>query len=105
SRLAGRRAVPARRARLLRSRRVRARAGAATAAHARTGRSASMRYVVSFARFWWDFVVGDDWRLAAGVAAAIGLTSILTHSGVNAWWLLPAAVALLLTLSLRRATR
>jgi hypothetical protein len=25
-----------------------------------------------FARFWWDFVVGDDWRIAAGVAAVLG---------------------------------
>jgi hypothetical protein len=62
-----------------------------------------VRYVRSFLRFWWNFVVGDDWRVAAGVAVAIGLTSLLTHDGVNAWWLLPAAVAFLLADSLRRA--
>jgi hypothetical protein len=28
---------------------------------------------------------------------------LLTHVGVNAWWLLPAAVAVVLALSLRRA--
>jgi hypothetical protein len=55
-----------------------------------------MRYVRSFGLFWWDFVVGDDWRVAAGLAITIGLTSLLTHKGVNAWWLLPVAVALLL---------
>ena len=55
-----------------------------------------MSYVRAFGRFWWDFIVGDDWRVAAGIALAIGLTSLLTHEGVNAWWLLPAAVALLL---------
>jgi hypothetical protein len=64
-----------------------------------------MKYVVSFARFWWDFIVGDDWSVAAGVAVALGLTSLLTHDGVNAWWLLPPAVAVLLALSLWRATR
>ena len=64
-----------------------------------------MRYVVSFARFWWDFVVGDDWTVAAGVAVALGLTSLLTHDGVNAWWLLPLAVAVLLAASLWRVTR
>jgi hypothetical protein len=64
-----------------------------------------MKYVRSFARFWWDFVVGDDWRIAAGLALALGFTSVLTHSGINAWWLLPLAVGLLLTFSLRRATR
>jgi hypothetical protein len=64
-----------------------------------------MKYVRSFARFWWDFVVGDDWRVAAGLALALGLTFVLTDSGINAWWLLPLAVGLLLAFSLRRATR
>jgi hypothetical protein len=59
----------------------------------------------SFGRFWWNFVVGDDWRLATAVGASVGLTALLTHEGVNAWWLLPAAVALLLAESLRRASR
>jgi hypothetical protein len=31
-----------------------------------------MRYVKGFGRFWYDFVVGDDWRIAAGVVAALG---------------------------------
>ena len=58
-----------------------------------------------FARFWWNFVVGDDWRVAAGLAVALGLTSVLTHEGVNAWWLLPVAIVLLLAGSLWRETR
>jgi hypothetical protein len=62
-------------------------------------------YLRSFARFWWDFIVGDDWRVAAGLALALGLTSLLTHNGVNASWLLPLAIAFLLAGSLRRATR
>jgi hypothetical protein len=62
-----------------------------------------VRHVHSFGRFWWNFVVGDDWRVAAGVAAALTLTGLLTHEGVDAWWLLPVSVALLLALSLRRA--
>jgi hypothetical protein len=64
-----------------------------------------VRYLRSFLRFWWEFIVGDDWRVAAGLALALGLTSLLTHDGVNAWWLLPLAVALLLAGSLRRVTR
>ena len=62
-----------------------------------------MRYLRAFGLFWWNFVVGDDWRVAAGVAVALGFTALLTDEGVNAWWLLPAAVALLLADSLRRA--
>ena len=62
-----------------------------------------MRYLSSFGRFWWDFIVGDDRRVAAGVVVALALTSLLTHEGVNAWWLLPVVVVLVLGLSLRRA--
>ncbi|HEY2770647.1 MAG TPA: hypothetical protein VGI87_08770 [Solirubrobacteraceae bacterium] len=50
----------------------------------------------------WDFVVGDDWVTAAGVAVAIGLTAILVAAHVNAWWLIPLAVVALLSASLRR---
>jgi len=59
----------------------------------------------SFGRFWWSFIVGDDWLVAAGIAVALGLAGFLTHSGVDAWWLLPLAVVAVLASSLRRATR
>jgi hypothetical protein len=62
-----------------------------------------MRRARTFGRFWWDFVVGDDWRSAAGVVVAIGATAALVAAGVDAWWLMPAAVAAVLWLSLRRA--
>ena len=64
-----------------------------------------MKCLRSFGLFWWNFIVGDDWRVAAGLAVALGLTSLLTHEGVNAWWLLPIAIVLLLTGSLWRETR
>jgi hypothetical protein len=58
-----------------------------------------------FGRFWWDFVIGDDWRIAAGVAVALGASAALAASGEPAWWLLPVAVAMLLYVSLRRDAR
>ena len=64
-----------------------------------------MRYVKSFGLFWWNFIVGDDWRVAAGLAVALSLTWLLAHEGVNAWWLLPVAVALLLVGAVRREMR
>jgi hypothetical protein len=64
-----------------------------------------VRYLRSFGRFWWNFIVGDDWLVAAGVAVALGITYLLTQHGVNAWWLLPVSVTLVLTESLRRAVR
>jgi hypothetical protein len=62
-----------------------------------------LSYLRSFGAFWWNFVVGDDWRVAAGVAVSLGVTALLAQEGVDAWWLLPAAVALVLAESLRRA--
>ena len=47
----------------------------------------------------WEFVVGDDWRIAAGVTAAVAATALLSAAGVGAWWLLPSMVAFLLALS------
>ena len=55
-----------------------------------------MRRIRAFGHFWWDFVVGDDWRSAAGVVIAIGVTAALVAAGVDAWWLMPVAVAAVL---------
>jgi hypothetical protein len=56
-----------------------------------------------FLRFWWDFIVGDDWRVAAGIALALGLTALLATTWASAWIVLPLAVAAVLWLSLLRA--
>jgi hypothetical protein len=59
----------------------------------------------AFAAFWYDFVVGDDWRVAVGVVVAFAGTYGLSRVPVPAWWLLPVVVVLVLVFSLRRATR
>jgi hypothetical protein len=59
-----------------------------------------MSRIAAFGRFWWDFVVGDDWVAAAGVIAGLALTVAL-----GAWWVLPIAVAIVLTMSVLRAAR
>ena len=64
-----------------------------------------MKQVVAFGRFWYEFIIGDDWRVAAAVVAAIALTAGLTAAGIAAWWLLPLAVVATLYGSLRRATQ
>jgi len=63
------------------------------------------RAVRSFGAFWWDFIVGDDWRIAVGVVVALGLTKIVARSDTPAWWLLPLVVVGLLVISLHRGTR
>jgi hypothetical protein len=58
-----------------------------------------------FARFWYDFFVGDDWTVAVGVVLALAATYGLSRAGVNAWWITPAAVLILLAASVRRSAR
>ena len=36
-----------------------------------------MRLARGFLRFWWDFIIGDDWRIALGVAVVLGLGAVL----------------------------
>jgi hypothetical protein len=64
-----------------------------------------MKWLAAFGRFWWEFVIGDDWLVAVLVAAAIGATAVLAAASVAAWWLLPLAIPVVLWLSLRRAIR
>ena len=36
-----------------------------------------MRFAKGFGRFWWDFIVGDDWRIAAGVVVVLAAGALL----------------------------
>jgi hypothetical protein len=64
-----------------------------------------MKQVQTILRAVWEFVAGDDWRTAAGVVVALGLTAILAAAAISAWWVMPLAVLGLLALSIRRAAR
>jgi len=59
----------------------------------------------AFAAFWYDFVIGDDWLVAAGVVVSLALTYALSRTAVPAWWLVPLSLVLLLPVSPWRATR
>ena len=59
----------------------------------------------SFGAFWWDFIVGDDWVIAVGVVLALAATALLARTDVAVWWLLPLVTAVMLAVSLHRATR
>jgi len=63
-----------------------------------------MGRVRAFGSFWYDFVVGDDWRLAAGALVALALAGAVAHAEHSAWWIVPLVVAVLLTVSVLRAT-
>lgn len=60
----------------------------------------------AFGAFWYDFVIGDDWRVAVGVVLALVLTYVLSvATSIAVWWVLPVAVVVLLPYSLLRVIR
>jgi hypothetical protein len=59
----------------------------------------------AFAAFWYDFLIGDDWRVAVGVVLALAVTAAVSRANVSCWWIVPAAVVLLLPSTVWRATR
>lgn len=63
------------------------------------------RRVRAFLAFLYDFVIGDDWRIAAGVVAGLAVTYAVSQTSVPAWWVMPAVLVVLLPASLWRATR
>jgi len=58
-----------------------------------------------FLGFWWSFIVGDDWRIAALVVIGLGLCAAAAHGGLAAWWIPCVVVAAALWLSVWRAAR
>jgi hypothetical protein len=56
-----------------------------------------------FALAVWEFVVGDDWRIAAAVVLALGATAVVAGLGLAAWWVAPLGVLAVLGLSVRAA--
>jgi hypothetical protein len=53
-----------------------------------------MRFLVRFLRFWYDFIVGDAWEVAAGVVAVLATGAGLLHTdGVDRAFI-PFVVAL-----------
>lgn len=57
------------------------------------------------ALFVYDFVIGDDWTIAVGVAIAFGATWGLLQTSAPAWWLMPIAAVIVLAFSVVRANR
>ncbi|HEY1569913.1 MAG TPA: hypothetical protein VGG05_01110 [Pseudonocardiaceae bacterium] len=64
-----------------------------------------VRRLRAFGAFCYDFVVGDDWRVAVAVVLGLVFTWLLARVGVPSWWLLPVVVLVVLPWSLWRATR
>jgi len=61
-------------------------------------------WITAFGRFWYHFIIGDDWTMAAAVAIGLVLTAVLNANHLLAWWLIPLTVVVMLGISLRRAS-
>lgn len=65
-----------------------------------------IRWMGAVGRFWYEFIVGDDWRIATGVVAALGITALLARTtALPVWWVVVVVVLALLPLSIRRSVR
>jgi len=56
-----------------------------------------------FGRFWWEFVIGDDWRLALGGGCALAVTAVVATTTISAWWVTPVVVIAVLVGTLARS--
>lgn len=63
------------------------------------------RWVSAFGKFWYGFIIGDDWAAAAGVLVMLGAAYGLLRVHVPAWWVGPVVIAATLVITLRRAAR
>jgi hypothetical protein len=61
-----------------------------------------MNRLIAFLRFLYDFIVGDDWRVAVAVVLGLAVTALIGHAG---WFLLPLVVAAVLSFSVFEVAR
>ncbi len=56
-----------------------------------------MKFLKAFGRFWYDFVIGDDWKIAVAVVfALILLLTLITNHLVADKWLGPVGGVLVI---------
>ncbi len=49
-----------------------------------------------FARFWYDFIVGDDWTITVAVVVVLAITDRVADSFRVSWAIVPIGVAVVL---------
>ena len=64
-----------------------------------------MSWPLSLGRFWYRFVIGDDWTVAAAVALGLATTALLNADRLPAWWVIPLIVIVMLRVSVQRSKR
>jgi hypothetical protein len=64
-----------------------------------------MSWLVGFGRFWYRFIIGDDWTAAAAVAIGLLVTALLNATQFPAWLVIPLVVIVMLRISVQRSKR
>lgn len=65
--------------------------------------SRAWQWVSASGKFWYGFIIGDDWAAAAGVLVMLGAAYGLLQAHVPAWWVGPVVISITLVVTLRRA--
>lgn len=58
-----------------------------------------MRFLKAFGRFWYDFLIGDDWKIACSVVVALAITGGLMRADLFSDQILTMVGALLVAAS------
>jgi len=56
-------------------------------------------------RFFYTFVVGDDWTVAAVMVLGLVATAALVANRINAWWLVPPLAVVMTAAALFKTTQ
>ncbi len=59
-------------------------------------------WIVGFGRFWYGFIIGDDWLAATGVLVMLGGAYGLLQLDVPAWWFGPVVILATAAWTIRR---
>lgn len=60
-------------------------------------------WLVSFGRFWYGFIIGDDWTVAAAVAIGLLVAALLNATQFPAWLVIPLVVIVMLRISVQKS--
>jgi hypothetical protein len=41
-----------------------------------------VKFLKAFGQFWYDFIIGDDWKIAVAVLLALGVTLVAMATGL-----------------------
>jgi hypothetical protein len=59
--------------------------------------------VIAVVRFIYDFIFGDDWRVAVVIVLGLVATGVLVANRISAWWLVPVLAIGMTWISLQRS--